>query len=210
MGLYIAGYGWQHEDWTGSHYPDDLPPEWRFDYYCNEYRAVLVPPGDWLNASDEELEQWLDDAPDGFRFFLEFSTTNNLGWPRLLEVTETLLPKLGGIHLHLAAGFDPNQVARELGKTGIGIPVCLGIERESAVPVMESIVTSCKKVGEETVCDGGELAIVHVGSVSDHRQLRRQIEILLPYAENGNAVLACDDIDTLRAAKVIAELMGIS
>ncbi len=61
-------------DWpsfaVGRHfYPEDLPAEWRLNYYANAFESAclplsaLPPPGD-------EREEWLDSLPPGFRLSL--------------------------------------------------------------------------------------------------------------------------------------------
>jgi uncharacterized protein YecE (DUF72 family) len=37
----IGACGWQHNDWTGEFYPDDLPEEWRLGYYAHEYQVSI-------------------------------------------------------------------------------------------------------------------------------------------------------------------------
>lgn len=68
MHVEVAAWGWLGKPWAAA-YPDDLPEEWRLDYYANEYDAVVVPSGDWRGQESETLQQWLDEAPEGFRFY---------------------------------------------------------------------------------------------------------------------------------------------
>lgn len=70
MEISIAARGWQGAEWDG-YYPDDLPADWRLDYYANEFFAVLVPHAAWRSAHDEALLEWQEQVSDDFRFFYE-------------------------------------------------------------------------------------------------------------------------------------------
>lgn len=72
-GLRVGAYGWQHPHWLGDFYPDDLPTDWQLGYYANEFNTVLVP-APYLQAEDCDIEQWLDDVHEDFRFYLQVPT----------------------------------------------------------------------------------------------------------------------------------------
>jgi hypothetical protein len=67
--LMVGTWGWDHAAWAGSYYPEELPEDWRFGYYSNEYRAVLMPASHW--HLQQPLEDWIQDADDAFRMVLE-------------------------------------------------------------------------------------------------------------------------------------------
>ena len=71
--LLIGAKGWNHENWQGQFYPDDIPDDWRLTYYANEFQTVLVPESDWVNSDNDSIEQWLDDTDDSFVFYFEIS-----------------------------------------------------------------------------------------------------------------------------------------
>jgi len=62
--LIVGAYGWDHVDWQGVFYPDDLPEDWRLTYYANEFKSVYVPQSVWLHASIDDIEEWADGTPD--------------------------------------------------------------------------------------------------------------------------------------------------
>lgn len=41
----LAPYNCLRNDWIEQFYPEDLPEDWRLDYYANEYRNLFVPTG---------------------------------------------------------------------------------------------------------------------------------------------------------------------
>lgn len=77
--LVVGARGWLHPAWVGGFYPDDLPDDWRFAYYSNEFRTVLVPGDYWEQFDAEAVAQWREDAGDGFTFILELSATVQQG-----------------------------------------------------------------------------------------------------------------------------------
>ncbi len=94
----VAAYGWQGAAWDGF-YPEDIPAEWRLDYYANEFFAVVVPWEAWRQADDEELLDWQEQVSDDFRFFWELpadeaQTTSRL--QRLLD-EESFAAHFGGV-----------------------------------------------------------------------------------------------------------------
>jgi hypothetical protein len=48
--ILIGTRGWDHDAWQGGFYPAELPVEWRFCYYSNLLRAVLVPAEAWADG----------------------------------------------------------------------------------------------------------------------------------------------------------------
>ncbi len=67
--IIVGACDWEHEHWLGCFYPDDLPEDWRLSYYANEFSGVLLPQDKWCN-DNADFEQWLEDVPEGFRFYL--------------------------------------------------------------------------------------------------------------------------------------------
>ena len=67
----IGAYGWQHTDWIGEFYPEDLPDEWRLGYYGNEYPVVMVPAS-YLSSDVNEFEEWLEESDDSLRMIVEW------------------------------------------------------------------------------------------------------------------------------------------
>jgi len=51
IALQVGTNGWEHDEWLGVFYPDDLPESWRLDYFSNAFNVVLVPQQAWLSWS---------------------------------------------------------------------------------------------------------------------------------------------------------------
>ncbi len=69
--LVVGSRGWEHAQWLESYYPDDLPEDWRLDYYANEFGCVVLPAETWMTTDEDVIEQWLEDVEEDFMFFLE-------------------------------------------------------------------------------------------------------------------------------------------
>jgi hypothetical protein len=209
MEITLAAYGWRHEHWMGSYYPDDLPAEWYFDYYCNEFRAVLLPQGEWSRAADEELQAWLDESGDDFRFYLDYSHRGDRERAELCRVVEHLRPKLGGIHHPSWNASEVKALSSLAEAIGGGVPICLGMGTPPFPTELPAGVTVCSELTGDWVCEGGGLCIFPLDSTEDQRQLRREIEKLLHEGGCHTLLLVCDDIATMQTARIIVELLGL-
>jgi len=69
----ILPTGWDHPGWDGVFYPDDLPPEWRLNYFANEFSGVLVPQAMWSGLDRQRMGAWRPEVNEGFRFYLELN-----------------------------------------------------------------------------------------------------------------------------------------
>jgi hypothetical protein len=56
-------------------YPDDLPKEWRFDYYENNHNAIMVKC-----SEDIDFEEVLEDIGDDFKLIIDISESQNIGF----------------------------------------------------------------------------------------------------------------------------------
>jgi hypothetical protein len=77
-GLLLGCAGWPQPVWRNSYFPTDLPPDWRFAYYRNEADCLLLPAGEWAALDPQQREDWLDDLPEHFRFYLQLSSDDTL------------------------------------------------------------------------------------------------------------------------------------
>jgi len=73
-----------------DYFPEDLPEDWQLAYYSNDADA-LVLSADELHAIDaEDLEEWCDDLPDYFRFYLKADAVVNVSAKHLDVLGEYL------------------------------------------------------------------------------------------------------------------------
>ena len=71
----LGAIGWDHPGWIGTFYPDDLPPEWRLNYYNTAFECVYLPYVTWRTTPAETLATWRQDTLAHFRFVLEAPPT---------------------------------------------------------------------------------------------------------------------------------------
>jgi hypothetical protein len=67
----IGAWDWTSEAFADALYPSDLPEEWRIGFYSGLFRCVVLPAALWCEASAEDWEEWLDEVPENFGFYLE-------------------------------------------------------------------------------------------------------------------------------------------
>jgi hypothetical protein len=108
--ILFGSAGWDHADWQGPFYPDDLPVDWRLSYYANEFSVVLVPLSVW-NTGD--CSGWHDDVPESFRFVLDIShlPADEGALKRLKVCVEGLGDRLAGV---VSWSTLPNELAGQI------------------------------------------------------------------------------------------------
>lgn len=67
----MGATGWDHDAWSGTFYPEELPVEWRLAFYNTIFTAAYVPYEQWAGTPKETLAGWANDVLDRFRFVLE-------------------------------------------------------------------------------------------------------------------------------------------
>ena len=88
-----------------DYFPEDLPEDWQLAYYSNDADA-LVLSADELDAIDtEDLEEWCDDLPEYFRFYLKVDALADVS----AEDIEVLGEHLGAFLLPESAANSDND-----------------------------------------------------------------------------------------------------
>ena len=91
----VGARGWNYEHWNGDFYPDDLPEDWRFSYYSNEFQTVLIPSYYLAQFSPQEWQEWIEDTSKEFWFYIELSETDS--WETMQPYLEIFSDKLKGV-----------------------------------------------------------------------------------------------------------------
>lgn len=226
--ILVGARGWDHDDWSGGFYPQDLPRGWRLTYYANWLRAVLVPGETWDGADAQVVGQWAADCDESFRFVLELP--HELSAPQraatiphlLVDFFKTIEPiraRTAALLLRVAAGTQPNGQWLEpmLHALGTRIPVCVDLPPAWRVP--ENLVTLarhqaslCWQAPAEPAPQAGGRFLVALAREGQPRAQRALLERLAAWPGVG-AALFFDSPGTAaeqaRKARLIAELMGI-
>lgn len=109
----LGAIGWDHPAWNGVFYPDDLPAEWRLNYYNTLFECVYLPYTTWRVTPLETLQAWRHTTLDHFRFLLEpppALDTDTAQIAALGEKAVVAFPKRGPTLLWL----DPDTPVKQL------------------------------------------------------------------------------------------------
>jgi hypothetical protein len=208
--LLIAARGWQHEHWDNQYYPDDLPGDWQLAFYGNEFHAVVVPAASWMAASPQDVQQWLDDVDDEFRFYLEL--------PETLVVASDV-EKAGILKDHFAgfllmAGSPPDNIPGNIPVYRILTAAEAG--RSETDGARWGIVLGGDESAEALQGEGLEVLILEEGSDSpmDLKWLRQIVETALRHASGRTHLLLVfagtePRIDDMQNAQIIADLLDV-
>jgi hypothetical protein len=67
----LGALDWEHPEWRGTFYPDDLPEDWQLAFYNQHWRCVAVPIARWRAASAADVAGWANETLERFRFLVE-------------------------------------------------------------------------------------------------------------------------------------------
>lgn len=163
----IAAYGWEHPQWLGAFYPEDMPEEWRLDYYCNEFSSIVVPSGKWCRTGGAQVDGWASGLGEQTRVYLELP-------PRLRpETAKEAEAALSGRLAGFVAFRRLDTVPEDL-----GVPVgFFGAPEPPSVAGRD--VGWCWPEEEGLLCSGSKLHCAWVGCKPlTPMDLRRFIEAL--------------------------------
>jgi hypothetical protein len=199
--ILIGTRGWNQIS-GGDFYPAELPDDWRFCYYSNNLRSVLVPQETWDSAQRADVAQWLEDSDPAFRFVIELPAM--LGCPlaqdereqaleKFLETLEPVAPRIAGLLLRVASDADvlPDWLDSFLNRLADIAPVCVDLpEGPWCAPVVHALLAA-QGAGLAWHCSpetaphpGGRLMIARAPPASA-REVRRFIERLAQWQGEG-------------------------
>jgi hypothetical protein len=216
--MLIGARGYDHAAWSGPFYPEDLPEDWRFCFYSNRQRALLIPAEQAARATDAEIAQWSDDSDEGFRFVMEVPPAVLTGvqpvadWLQRLRV---LMPRIAGF-LVVADADTREAVLQSLaGVKPLCVDLPASLNNEAWHSLMQSLNAGrCWRVAQAPVPVAGGSLIVALSPGGDPRALRAQFEALA--AVRGASTQLALFVDEPAAAarqlhdiRVLAELMGL-
>ncbi|MDH5472651.1 MAG: DUF72 domain-containing protein [Gammaproteobacteria bacterium] len=182
-GLRTGSYGWRHQHWHETFYPDDLPEDWQLGYYANEFPAVMVPQSYWQAGTGFNLASWPDDVPPHFRFYIE--------WPA---------------HMDASSEAYCLEECRRLGSLLGGVIVQQDRLLEVGWPVYHR-----QQVWTPDHYASSGVAIVSLADM-DMRTQRKYLEQFAASTEHPQCVLVSDadiNIEALRNFKTLIELLGL-
>lgn len=223
--LLIGTYGWDEETWVGPFYPEELPGEWRFCFYSNRLRSVLLPAAATCTATLAQVAAWREDSDAQFRWVLELPEEFVAGEAfdaRLADLRRRFAPvesQIAGLLLSLTkpsladieAGLDVLQTYRPV---CIDVPAAHRQDAELAAAVAARGAARCwYPAAEAAPAANGEFLIARAPA-GDARVLRSWLEALAAWrgARRRAGLFFDAGAPSARAAgeaRIIAELLGV-
>ncbi len=189
--LMVGTCGWDRNEWIGSYYPEELPEDWRFGYYSNEYRAVLMTADHW--KLEQPIADWIEDADEAFRMVLELPPELSqpvTGWSRHWDAfrrdSALLDPFRRGYLLSPDPEMEPDPawLERALGVIGAQAPVSVDLRGPwHSAPIHECMQSAgampCWYADDENIEDPAADGLwVALSSTAEPRRQRATIERL--------------------------------
>jgi uncharacterized protein YecE (DUF72 family) len=114
----LGACAWSFEEWRGSFYPADLPPDRWLEYYARYFPAVEIDLSVDSAQSESTLLRWAESTPAAFRFACKLprSITHacrlrdcSAEFNAFLRALEPLASKLQVILIQLPPSFAPKE-----------------------------------------------------------------------------------------------------
>lgn len=229
--IMIGTRGWSDVVPGDDFYPEDLPPEWRFSFYSNNLRSVLVARELWPTTSRADVSEWLNDCDPAFRFVLELPAAlsrplqpspSNKELDSFLDLCEPIAPRIAGYLLRVDpdASIETDWLESFVNRLVDIAPLCVDLPQgpwrsETALAALTrqgaGLCWHCATEPEPH--PGGRLRLA-LAPPAAPRVMRHYIERLVHW-QNLEAQAGLFFTNTSGAAKVayearlIAELMGV-
>lgn len=229
--ILIGTRGWEDPAWNGAFYPEELPSDWRFTYYSNHLRAVLVPATRWAAAAEAEVREWPNDSDSAFRFVLE--APPELGRPvadadaegataRFASVTAPLRPQTAGFLLRVPpdAPADADDLDRRLARLRDRFrPLCIDLAPAHRDPAVLAVLDRhdaglCWQAESEPAPRPGGRLLVALSRAAEPRAQRGLLERLAEWQGEGGGIAGLffegpRAPELARQARLLAELMMV-
>ncbi len=209
--------GYDHADWQGGFYDAELPPDWRFLHYCNQFRALLLPVADAATWVAGRLDELVADGDDAFRVFVEIDD-ELLEHTRLEPALDSLGSRLEGVIYRAGRSLRGDRTTHALRRLSDARGLCIDGGDADTESVRElanrlEVATVWRPPVEPLRAACGTVLVARVGDVA-LVELRRVLETLSapPYAHLRRGVFL-DDVrrapELARQCRIMAELMGV-
>ena len=217
--LRVGARGWEYSDWTGEFYPDDLPEDWRFSFYSNEFQTILVPYETLAQYEIEDWAEWAEDTQKNFSFYVEISETAS--WNEVKPYLEALGEQLKGVVVVIKELVDVDALASLIKHLKSIVPVCIQKSGENVSDQDMQTLQTCHEVNEcwdgdsEAPLWGHNEAAILLRDVNDQNtpdKLRQIMEKGMEYAGKCDAIAlfftgASPKMIDLRTARTITDLL---
>lgn len=142
----VGARGWNFNHWAGEFYPEDLPEDWRFSFYSNDFQTVLVPGHYLAQFALEDWQEWIEDTSKNFWFFIEIAETDS--WKDIEPYLTIFSDKLKGIVVAVEKLDSVDSLATLINKLKRVCPVCLRRVGSAVTDQDMETLQSCYEVNE--------------------------------------------------------------
>ncbi|MCH9645133.1 MAG: hypothetical protein K0U08_00580 [Proteobacteria bacterium] len=183
-------------DLVDDFYPDDLPSEWRFDYYSTLFKALSLPID-----SEEDFELIFEELEDSDE---EFELVLTIQPQQLLDV-KTLRNLLSSVELYQSLFTLSVELDQAPSAEVMALLTGYRLSFQSTVKY-KSELTTAEAMGQYLYYT--HLPVFHLQGDGDDKQMRANIEKIAKI--NTRTVLICNDAesDALNKLRTIAEILG--
>lgn len=224
--IYVGTRGWDDPAWAARFYPEELPGDWRFCYYSNRLRSVIVPGDAWPAAGPDAVAQWIEDSDPDFGFVLELPlalcrpTPDARALDTFIARTTPLKAQRVGwlVRPDAATQPDADWLASVIERLAVTAPVCVDLADRWRGPEIERYRIAlgagrCWRPLTEPVPAPEGLLLICLAQAGTPRAQRQLLEDINKWQagqrlaglffEGTNAAAQADQ------ARLLAELMGV-
>lgn len=216
--MQVGAYGWNYKDWHNHFYPEDLPVDWRLDYYANTYRVVMVPEKQWLQWQENDVEDCLEAVEGDFYFYLEICLSSLLEdnraavMSRLEEISESMNERFAGTILF--DNIKASQITSEQKQTLVNDLLAKELKNLKVTLVSSKVsLTGWQWSYDKWICSGEPCAVIESLTSDGKAQaaLLKAFEHSLSASNKAAPLFVKDEklsMTELNNLKTIAEILG--
>ncbi len=190
-------------DLQDDFYPDDLPSEWRFDYYSTLFKALSLPID-----TDEDLEQIFEEIQDGkqepdeseeeFELILSIQYAQLTDAKQLSALLDSVAEYRQNFILFCEVEAAPTPaIMRALE----GYQICFQSVKPLKLELKEVLVAG--QYLSFNLCP-----VLHASQVWDEKQMRAYLEEVAVVKTKTILICQFAESETLNKIRIIAELLG--
>lgn len=75
--MITGAQGWEHDQWQGTYYPNEIATDWHLTFYAKEFQTALAPVSFWSKCSLEDIEEFCSDVTEEFALIFEQNESEN-------------------------------------------------------------------------------------------------------------------------------------
>ena len=183
-------------DLQDDFYPEDLPSEWRFDYYSTMFKALSLPID-----TDEDLDQIFEDiqeAEEEFELVLSIEQAQLINTTQLTSLLSSVSEYQADFTLFCVVDQAPDQAVMDL---LTDYHVCFQSDKPLLLDLSEV------QINAQTL-SFNQKPILYSAEVWNEKQMRSYLEDASSI--NAKTILICKfaESSALNKIRIIAELLG--